>query len=78
VAAGDLVALEAMPQLRSLSISVEIREESIPMRARLTQLKVLRIRNDAKTYKGRSPFRRFTHLVDLDLGGIPIPPKLPE
>jgi hypothetical protein len=47
-------------------------------RSRLTQLKVLRIRNDAKTYKGRSPFRRFTHLVDLDLGGIPIPPKLPE
>jgi hypothetical protein len=56
VAAGDLVALEAMPQLSSLSISAEIRDDSV-----------------AKTYKGRSPFRRFTHLVDLDLGGIPIP-----
>jgi hypothetical protein len=72
VAAGDLVALEAMPQLRSLSISAEIMDGSIPIITRLTQLKVLRIRNDAKTYRGRSPFRRFTHLVDLDLGGIPI------
>lgn len=73
VAAGDLAALKAMPQLRTLSIYTGLRDDSVPMLARLTQIKVLRIRNDNITYQGRAPFRRFTHLVELDLGGSPIP-----